>query len=296
MCIRDSNVGVEAAGINVLGADTPIGTGATVYNSGLIVSKKGAEFQGVVTASNFSGNITLPSNDITTRNLKVTGIGTFDGNLNVLGTLTYEDVKNVDAIGISTARQGLRITGGGLNVVGVSTFGGVVDIPTVAGTNTNADLSVLFQTATGVIDGGSGLAFNPGENALKVNGTGSSGLNLTGSAVRGDGGALTLTTQNNNGQCDIHLTDILVFDTGGSERLRITSGGQVNIGGNYTQTFNALDVTGNIKASGRFNANDAVFIWQQNRMSLGNSFIIESQQNTPFACLLYTSPSPRDRG
>ena len=30
------NVGVEAAGINVLGADTPIGTGATVYNSGLI--------------------------------------------------------------------------------------------------------------------------------------------------------------------------------------------------------------------------------------------------------------------
>ena len=50
------NVGVEAAGINVLGADTPIGTGATVYNSGLIVSKKGAEFQGVVTASSFKGS------------------------------------------------------------------------------------------------------------------------------------------------------------------------------------------------------------------------------------------------
>ena len=47
------NVGVEAAGINVLGADTPIGTGATVYNSGLIVSKAGAEYQGVVTATTF---------------------------------------------------------------------------------------------------------------------------------------------------------------------------------------------------------------------------------------------------
>ena len=47
------NVGVEAAGINVLGADTPIGTGATVYNSGLFVGKQGAEYQGVVTASNF---------------------------------------------------------------------------------------------------------------------------------------------------------------------------------------------------------------------------------------------------
>ena len=28
------NVGVELAGINVLGADTPIGTGATIYDAG----------------------------------------------------------------------------------------------------------------------------------------------------------------------------------------------------------------------------------------------------------------------
>ena len=41
------NVGVEAAGINVLGADTPIGVGATIYNSG------GADFVGVVTATDF---------------------------------------------------------------------------------------------------------------------------------------------------------------------------------------------------------------------------------------------------
>jgi len=50
------NVGVEAAGINVLGANTPIGTGATVYNSGDIVSKAGAEFQGIVTATQFKGD------------------------------------------------------------------------------------------------------------------------------------------------------------------------------------------------------------------------------------------------
>ena len=36
------NVGVEAAGINVLGADTPIGAGSTIYNSGAAV------FTGVV--------------------------------------------------------------------------------------------------------------------------------------------------------------------------------------------------------------------------------------------------------
>ena len=50
------NVGVEAAGINVLGADTPIGTGATIYNSGDVVSKAGAEYQGIVTASKFVGD------------------------------------------------------------------------------------------------------------------------------------------------------------------------------------------------------------------------------------------------
>ena len=44
------NVGVEAAGINVLGADTPIGAGATIYNSGAAV------FTGVVTATQFKGD------------------------------------------------------------------------------------------------------------------------------------------------------------------------------------------------------------------------------------------------
>jgi len=75
----------------------------------------------------------------------------------------------------------------------------------------------------------------------------------------------------------------LGFRTTGTERLRITSTGQVNIGGDFSQTSNTLNVTGNIFSSTRFNLNGAVLLWQQNRMSLGNSFIIESQQDTPFA-------------
>ena len=35
------------------------------------------------------------------------GIGTFSGNLNVGGVLTYEDVKNVDSVGVITARAGI---------------------------------------------------------------------------------------------------------------------------------------------------------------------------------------------
>ena len=53
------SVGVEAAGINVLGADTPIGAGATIFNSGDVVGKAGAEFQGIVTATVGANGITV---------------------------------------------------------------------------------------------------------------------------------------------------------------------------------------------------------------------------------------------
>ena len=45
------NVGIEAAGINVLGADTPIGSGSTIYDDG------GARFSGIVSATKFVGDI-----------------------------------------------------------------------------------------------------------------------------------------------------------------------------------------------------------------------------------------------
>ena len=37
----------------------------------------------------------------------------FNGNVSIAGTLTYEDVyQNVDAVGLITARSGIRVTGG----------------------------------------------------------------------------------------------------------------------------------------------------------------------------------------
>ena len=34
------------------------------------------------------------------------------------GTLTYEDVQNIDSLGIVTARTGIRVLAGGINAVG----------------------------------------------------------------------------------------------------------------------------------------------------------------------------------
>ena len=49
-----------------------------------------------------------------------TGVSTFN-NLNVGGVLTYEDVTNVDSIGVITARSGIKVLAGGINAVGVVT-------------------------------------------------------------------------------------------------------------------------------------------------------------------------------
>ena len=46
----------------------------------------------------------------------VASTGTFSGNVSIAGTLTYEDVTNIDSVGIITARSGLHVTGGSVGI------------------------------------------------------------------------------------------------------------------------------------------------------------------------------------
>ena len=66
---------------------------------GAIGAPSGAVVTGIVTATTFKGNV-----EGTT--------GTFTGNVSIGGTLTYEDVANIDSVGIITARQGIRVGAG----------------------------------------------------------------------------------------------------------------------------------------------------------------------------------------
>ena len=50
---------------------------------------------------------------------------------------------------------------------------------------------------------------------------------------------------------------VLRFDTNGTERLRITSGGNLNIGGNYTQTTYTSQITGTLNVTGNITQNGA---------------------------------------
>ena len=56
---------------------------------------------------------TLPSGKIISGagSLNITGVSTFGGNVTIGGTLTYEDVTNVDSVGVITARAGTDLNG-----------------------------------------------------------------------------------------------------------------------------------------------------------------------------------------
>ena len=71
---------------------------------GAIGAPAGVVVTGVVTATTFNGNLTGGSVSGTT--------GSFSGNVSVGGTLTYEDVANIDSVGVITARLGIRVGAG----------------------------------------------------------------------------------------------------------------------------------------------------------------------------------------
>ena len=72
----------------------------------------GITVTGIVTATTTSQNIT--------GTLAVTGDATFSSDVGIAGTLTYEDVTNIDSIGIITARSGINVSSGTVTIGGKS--------------------------------------------------------------------------------------------------------------------------------------------------------------------------------
>ena len=97
--------------MSILSVDSiqPVSTGTTVTvsNGDLnIGTDVNIGRSGIVTASSFSGNITGNATGLSgSPNITV-------GNITASVTLTYEDVTNVDAIGIITARNGIQVSSG----------------------------------------------------------------------------------------------------------------------------------------------------------------------------------------
>ena len=129
--------------------------------SGLIFNGNGDVIKAV------DGSLTIEGLDLGGGTNVNAGIGTFS-DLNVTGTLTYEDVKNVDSVGIISARQSIHV-GYGVSAAGIITatsFRGdgsqLTSLPAQATIANNAD--------NRVITGGSGVNLN-GEATLTYDGT-----------------------------------------------------------------------------------------------------------------------------
>ena len=151
----------------------------------------GAVVSGVLTATTFSGALTgnatglTGSPSITVTN--ITGVAaTFSGNVSIAGTLTYEDVTNVDSIGVITARSGVRVTDGGLVVTaGVSTFTTIIGTGlTITGISTATDtrFQSVGEKTTRINGNTASLVYNTGGGnvAICTNPTGDITLAVTG--------------------------------------------------------------------------------------------------------------------
>jgi len=147
----DSGAPEFSKGVTVTG-NAVVGAAVTINSTGIDISS------GIVTATTFSGNATSATNASGlsgTPNIVVGSVtassGSVSGNFNVGGTLTYEDVTNIDSVGLITARNGIDV------LAGISTFQGVDNekrvtekINTISGTAIDcAEGNYFKKTVTG---------------------------------------------------------------------------------------------------------------------------------------------------
>ena len=136
-----------------------------------------------------TGDVDLTSSDdITVRNITAVG-ATFTG------VVTYEDVTNVDSLGIVTARTGVKVLAGGINAVGVVTATGGFNLGISSGGNSVVSGPVktlnfigvgntfLYDASSDRVDvsiaGGAGAGGTFAANAVGVHTTKIVGINTT---------------------------------------------------------------------------------------------------------------------
>ena len=223
----------------------------------------GASSQTITGFYGRTGNVSLKStDDIAINDLTASGDGTFTGNvtaadgtfsgnvtiggtLGIGGTLTYEDVTNVDAVGLITARDGIVVGSGiTLSVDGDGFYTGVVTATTFSGAF-SGDGSALTGVANTDVIFPDKISFGDGDG---VNLGVSSDLRIYHSGSHSfiqEEGTGSLYIDSNQLYLRNADTDTVLFYT--------TSGGEVRIMHNGNQKFqtdsSGVTVTGRVAAT-----------------------------------------------
>ena len=173
----------------------------------------------------------------------ITGVAaTFTGNVTVGGTITYDDVQNVDSVGVVTAGKGLRVTAEGIVVTaGIATLSGGANLGganiTFGDSGTVNDDRLIFGASSDL------SIYHDGSNSY-INESGTGDLYIRG------GTSVRITDLSDNkmflGQDGGEAQ--LYYD--GLEKLATKTGG--------------VTITGNAVATSKFRGNDDV------KVSLGD--------------------------
>ena len=189
--------------------------GAPTAPNGLIVT-------GICTATSFVGSGTaLTGIDAATLKfggatkaqavsggVNITGDVSISGALGVAGVLTYEDVTNVDSIGVITARDGLRVTG----IATATAFHG--DGSQLTG------ISVGIATEASTATDGTTVVLNLAKDDHKVLAAGVVTIDVTGGT---EGDSHTIRIQN-TGIATVGFATHFLFPSGAAPGLPVASG------------------------------------------------------------------------
>ena len=214
--------------------------------------------------------------------ITVSGISTLSGNVSIGGTLTYEDVTNVDSVGVITARSGIVATG----VVTATSFDGGLPI-----TN-GADNRLITATSATAIQGEQRLTYDGSNLTNETTTAADSAINIYKAA--GDNAdkailrvgydeTLSFKVWRNRADANIYMESsqsnsniVINSNNGGStgERIRIGAAGQIGLSGaNYGTSGQVLTSQG---ASAAPQWADAGGVWQlidNNNIQSNQSYI-----------------------
>ena len=219
------SVGVEAAGINVLGGDTPIGAGATIYDDG------GARFVGVVTATSFSGS--LPSANLSG------ALPALDGSA-LIGVASTDNIKTSTTANFTGGIQ----VGGATTLTGTTSLTGALSATTVTATSVVVGSAVTSNSqgidVTGVVTAttvkvGSAISFTDGAvSATRFHGDGSQLTGVDASSIK-NGNDVKIQA-NASGAT---VTGVLTAVAGNPTEGSFISGNAVGVGTTTTTGRNA---------------------------------------------------------
>ena len=190
--------------------------------NGAPTATNGFQVTGVCTATSFVGSGTaLTGIDAATLKfgnatkaqavsggVNITGDVSISGALGVAGVLTYEDVTNVDSIGVITARDGLRVTG----IATATAFHG--DGSSLTG------ISVGISTEASTVTDGNTVVLNLTKDDHKVLPAGVVTIDVTG-GTEGDSHVVRIE---NTGIATVGFATHFQFPSGGTPNLPTASG------------------------------------------------------------------------